>query len=240
MQEVLTNIIDSFASEGKVFTNEAQFQFDLAWALKEQGYDIRLEFQAEKREYIDILAIKNNVGTPIELKYKTKDKEETYSFHNGNSVTTKNQGAVDNGSYDFIKDIHRLEEVLQKSVIYDKGRELDVKEGFAIIITKEKKYYTAFENKDDQNGLFYHMHNGKSYYYWQQFSLAQGTVGGKLLQWIDPETGKTEEKGNHTTRDRKKGIQLSGKYTFEWKPYDLQGVFRPETSDFKYLIVKVK
>ena len=37
MQEVLTNIIDSFASEGKVFTNEAQFQFDLAWALKEQG-----------------------------------------------------------------------------------------------------------------------------------------------------------------------------------------------------------
>ena len=37
VQEI-KNIIDSFAKRGTIFSNEAQFQFDLAWELREQNY----------------------------------------------------------------------------------------------------------------------------------------------------------------------------------------------------------
>ena len=102
----LNNVLSNF----DFFYNEAQFQFNLAWALKRElspEWDVLLEEKTvqyktcggdERRWYTDII-----VKTPdeeyiaIELKYKTQETLDSFGrkFFFG-------QGAEDSGRYDYI------------------------------------------------------------------------------------------------------------------------------------------
>ena len=139
-KEKLETILKSFASSGKIFTNESQFQFELSRAIDDEiikykrdnnvSQDsiypcVKLEVLSmgrdeikEKREklYTDIVIClgeneKNEKEcVAIELKYKMINKNLEYSV-NDHKVKTFSQGAYDIGSIQFLEDVERLEKL---------------------------------------------------------------------------------------------------------------------------------
>ena len=116
-----------------IFHSEADFQFSLAWMIKEQypNCDIRLEFVPEFNPnlHLDILVILDGKWIPIELKYTTKKCIKTI---NDEVYMLKEQGAKDQGCYNYLKDIMRIEEFRDKSNKFI--------EGYTIKITSEISY----------------------------------------------------------------------------------------------------
>ena len=136
----LVGIMDILCRKRMIFHSEADFQFAFAWQLQQiyPQADIRLEYPApqegsasqEVREYIDILVRLNGDVYPIELKYKTR----RLAVHlDGESFALKNHGAGDFGSYDFIKDISRLERYEDSIPGF--------RHGFAIWLTNDPYYW---------------------------------------------------------------------------------------------------
>lgn len=109
----MKKMLDDILRKLKIpFCSEADFQFTLAWKIKEelQGVgDVILEYpHPNKKEYYDILVIGDQgIKHLIELKYRTKS--ETISRHGCLGISLKNQGAHPLGRYHFMKDVQRLE-----------------------------------------------------------------------------------------------------------------------------------
>ena len=101
--------------------------------IKEQysNCDIRLEFVPEFNSnlHLDILVILDGKWIPIELKYTTKKCIKTI---NDEVYVLKEQGAKDQGCYNYLKDIMRIEEFRDKSNQFI--------EGYTIKITSEISY----------------------------------------------------------------------------------------------------
>ncbi len=239
----LKEIINGFAEKDKkVFSKEVQFQFDLAWEIKRlySEYECVLEYlYLPEKYYIDMVVFsdKEKKCIPIELKYKTTDKEIEYKVEKY-SYWTYNQGACDNGSYDYLKDIQRIES-LGKYLIY-KGINYEIEKGYAIILTNDWHYYSELPPKTN---------NIKGYkrYYWEKFSLAQEEVKGDLC-WIKPESLEEEidEGGLHTSADRRYKIHLENSYMLKdnWNPYKVPyKTYLPKMKKepkFKYLISEIR
>lgn len=237
--ELLEDIIKKFATAGKIFSKEAQFQFDLAWEIQQRNneYDIVLEYLCETedgKQYIDIVVFskgEKNKCWPIELKYKTRDKKITYKVGKTTSITY-NQGAPDNGSYDYIKDISRIENI-EKNLNYN-GEEYCVECGYAIIMTNDWHYYEELPKKGENDKF--------KFWYWKNFSLAQNELKGDI-KWIDPLSGEEQDKGTHTTKDREDSINLKNTYSLNWEEYDIKiYTYEPnlrKKPDLKYLITEI-
>lgn len=235
----ISRIINSFAAGKKIFSREVQLQFDLAWEIRKDypKYDVVLEYLWEKEKwYIDIVVFSDQERkcVPIELKYKTTDREIEYKVNENETYMTYNQGAPDVGSYDYIKDIYRLEN-LGKSLKY-KGKEYEVERGYAIILTNDWHYYEDLPSKGEREKY--------NYFYWEKFSLAQEKISGDI-NWINPINGELDSSGEHTSKDRRNGIQLTNEYHIKckWKAYDIGDYsYKPKMKkkpDFKYLITEV-
>ena len=108
-----------------IFHSEADFQFSLAWLIKKKYPDceIRLEFVPEFNPslHLDILVILNGKWIPIELKYTTKRCIKTI---NDEVYVLKEQGAKDQGCYNYLKDIMRIEEFRDKTSKFIESREM--------------------------------------------------------------------------------------------------------------------
>ena len=129
----IKRLMDGLAAERPVFHSEADFQFALAWRIREErGLDARLEFPPFPPEgmYLDIWLPR--VGLAIELKYLTRSLQVSVG---GESFALKNQGAQDGGRYDFLKDIARLERVSQ-GMRRARG-------GIAILLTNDPLYWQS-------------------------------------------------------------------------------------------------
>ena len=112
----IKRIMDKLRCEREIFHSEADFQFSLAWKIKEEhsDYKIFLEWPVENQyKYVDILLEKDEKVIPIELKYKTK--ELTYKTFN-----LKTHSAKDIACYDYLKDIERVES-LKDNFNFEKG-----------------------------------------------------------------------------------------------------------------------
>ncbi len=238
-KETLSDIIVGFAKK-KIFSKEVQFQFDLAWEIRRKypDYDVVLEYLWEEEKwYIDIVIFSDaeEKCVPIELKYKTTDREIKYTIGNETSITY-NQGAPDNGSYDYIKDIYRIEK-LGKTLNY-KGKKYSVDCGYAIILTNDWHYYEKLPSKGENSKY--------KYYYWEKFSLAQDQISG-YIYWIDPSNGEEDNSGEHTTEDRRYGIQLTNEYYLRdnWEDYSIKyDSYEPKSKlrkepTFRYLITMI-
>lgn len=236
----LAEIINGFARDNKIFSKEAQFQFDLAWEIRNQfpNYEVVLEYLfKEKKWYIDIVAFsaQEKKCVPIELKYKTTDKNIVYKIGD-ESYYTFNQGACDNGSYDYIKDISRIEN-LGNSLEY-KGQKYDIEGGYAIILTNDWHYYESLPEKRKNEKY--------KQFYWKNFSLAQDSISGDIC-WIDPYSpnDEIEDPGKHTTIDRSEKIHLSQSYRLKenWANYEIKEYeYEPsmkKAPDFKHLITYI-
>lgn len=136
-------ILEKLSKIRPLFHNEADFQFYFAWALKEEGFKIRLEYytgkENEKRKYIDLVAIDEleNKCYLFEFKYKTIETEEIVF---GESFEFFNHGARDLGAYAVVKDVDRLEKHIGKEVFGAKA----VK-GYVIFLTNDLGYYNGFK-----------------------------------------------------------------------------------------------
>ncbi len=195
----IMNILKELSIKRPLFHNEKDFQFEFALLLQQKGYKIRLETytgkENGKRRYIDLIAIDEEKQDCylFEFKYKTLDKQviidnEIYDFFN--------HAARDLGSYAFLKDVQRIEKLINNNVFGYK-----VKEGYAIFLTNDLGYLKGFK----KNSLCYN------------YGLDEGKVfePNNTIRFLIP-NGK--EKGD-TCISHLDEISFKNKYKVMWKDY---------------------
>lgn len=193
MSNILFNIdevINNLKEKRPIFISEADFQFEMAWTIKElyPNATLRLEYcpKFDYNIHIDILVIINKKWIPIELKYKTK--KALIEFDNEN-FNLKNHSAKDLNSYLYLKDIERIEKIKDNIDNFEKG--------FTIFITNDNSYNRA-PIKDNCNYV--------------DFSLEKGIIKKGILDW-------KELKGVAINNDYKHPILLKNKYIIKWNEY---------------------
>ena len=205
----IQSIIKELSIKHPIFTCEAEFQFYLAWEIKQQygeDFNIILEHPVimnNSNRYIDLLLVnKEGKHIPIELKYKTKAYE---CKHNCHMYKLKNHGADDITRYSYLKDVERIE-FMQK---YDPNFLV----GYAIIITNQ---ICVWEKSPCENEISY------------EFSLENSktiTQGTKCYR--------------KTTQDFLKNhpeLYISNNYNINWQNY---ADFCDKNGCFKILITEV-
>lgn len=127
------SIMQGLAESRPIFHSEADFQFALAWHIKEAMPDceLRLEFKPFPDESMSLDIWLPTIGMALELKYLHPKTD--IEWH-GERFVLKG-GARDGGRYEFVKDIQRLERV-----VADKE---DTKYGYAILLANDYGYWDA-------------------------------------------------------------------------------------------------
>ena len=136
-------VLDHLKEKRRYFSSEVDFQLALAMQIEREYGDnsVICEYVPEyescieiidkveiksSRIHIDILYLNENI--PIELKYRTK-KADLEDIHY--KIALSNQGAHDEGSYGFWRDVSRIGEYITKT---------DVPKGFAVFLTNDGWY----------------------------------------------------------------------------------------------------
>lgn len=228
--EIFEDIIKSFAEQGKLFSNERQFQLEIAWALKEKGYEVYLEVLEDKEEkaYIDLVVREaDNEYIAIELKYTIRDNGiKRMDYHiKDRCVTVYAQGAGDIRRYDYLIDIQRIEKLMGKTKVFGLEGAV-VTRGYAIIMTNDN--YSGTDGKNTS---------------YEEVALYQGRKipKGKTL--------RLKLKGY----EKKQPICLKGEYLCKWFPFELKNTqikymtkkqgekcIKYEKYPFEYMIMEVK
>ena len=76
-KDEIKKIINAFLDMKTSFYSEKQFQFGLAWSIKEHIPDVYISFETKAEidrntAYIDLVVGKDDIAVPIELKRKTR------------------------------------------------------------------------------------------------------------------------------------------------------------------------
>ena len=193
----INDVIDYIKERRDVFTSEADFQLEIGWAIKEKypEAEVRMEYCPEfnGNMHIDIMVFCDKKQIiPIELKYKTKkcnlksDKDEF-------SYQLKNQGAVNNSCYDYLKDIQRIEE-LRDNFSKQNGSEFEFEKGFTVFLTNNESYKKGAKEACE----------------YREFSLKDNSDKG---------IGEFSWKNKDNKKSRKTPIRLKDNYHIEWHEY---------------------
>jgi hypothetical protein len=186
----LTNAMLRLAQQRPVFHSEADFQHALAWQLQLQHPDahIRLEYRpfADERKYIDIWCEVNGWATAIELKYPT---ERLSVIVGSEQFDLAKHDARDVTRYDIVKDIVRLERVLDT---------IPNSAGTAIVLTNDPLFWNASTHVVPTIDEAFRIHQGR-------------TLTGPCA-WA-------ENAGLGTTRMRTAQLNVRGSYTVAWQDY---------------------
>jgi len=229
-------IVKEFGRTPRIFQSEAQFQFELAWELQKQienDGQVLLEVVTctrkenreknirRKRFYSDIILKSNdNCFIVIELKYKTK-KDDIYG------VELNTHGAPDEGRYDYLWDIKRIELLKKRDMdCYDYNDELGTfLGGYAIIVTNENQYWNRTKKKAQKDA---------AQTVDSQFSIGEGDTVSGVLDW-----NTSSKKQWMLSRP---AIVLDGDYLFNWQSYydTKEETSRRISREFKYLITKIE
>ncbi len=155
-KNTLETSIKNLASKGKIYSNESQFQFDLARELSEFGFCVefevlscnipitsfvKLDKNGKKKYYTDIV-VKDDEGNyvAIELKYKTLEANIEYTTQFGKRIVFS-QGAENKGAYYFWKDVQRLEDLVNNKVPLNFDNSKRVLRGYAVMLTNSSKFW---------------------------------------------------------------------------------------------------
>lgn len=166
--------------------------------------------------YIDIVVFcmseGEHIAFPIELKYKTAELNDL--FYEDEIFNLKGHSAPDEGRYDCLKDIKRLEQLSDLD-----GKR--VEKGCAIWLTNASCYWVGSENRGAKDAEF-------------SINCGREIPIGKELKWgYGIET---------VTESRRSSLKFSSPYTIKWRIYsELQseenGVLKNGT--FKYALIEI-
>lgn len=140
----------------RFFVSEADFQHTLAMELEktfagDKDVKILLEFPVLRdghTVYIDIMVTDRTNMYPIELKYKTRLIPSDDIYENTNieiKHILKNHGAQDLGGYDFWKDVHRIETLIDNDI---------ARTGVCIFVTNDMYYLNEKYDVNAQSFAF--------------------------------------------------------------------------------------
>ena len=127
------HLMEGLSQSRPIFHSEADFQHALAWKIHEIMPDsqIRLEYPFRhdgNPMYLDIWLPTERIA--IELKYLTRRLEQDYE---GERFALRDQSAHDVRRYDFLKDVQRLESVVEHAEQPTRG-------GVAVLLTNDSAY----------------------------------------------------------------------------------------------------
>jgi hypothetical protein len=121
------------AEERPIFHSEADFQHALAWALHRQypSGSVRLEYKPfpGERFYLDMWVRVGDEACAFELKYPTRGIDVSVASER---FVLKDQAAQDITRYDFVKDLVRLERVVETGLATS---------AVAILLTNDSAYW---------------------------------------------------------------------------------------------------
>lgn len=249
----LDKIIKQLGGMPHIFNNEAEFKFELALIIKEY-FNCKVRFEVLSRrnysvsyidnngvqqtrlknDYTDIVLEDNediNLKIPIELKYKTDLYEDK-----SNNIYLKKHGAYDLGAYDFIRDIDRLQLIVNKQVnrqVNGKAVEQDYgsiigsyDRGYAIILTNDHHYWTEPKNKNTINREFL-IYGDKD---------ASGKISQGMHEWYDTNGVPGLSKAILNDKSRQQSLFMRTDYDYQWQQY-LN--VNKDNGDFRFMIVEV-
>lgn len=238
----LEHLLTELGSVPRIFNSEAQFQFEMAWKIKQEfDCEVKLEELSRtckvsnskgktvtKKDYTDIILEKENIRIAIELKYKTAEPK---GININDNILLMNHGAADLGAYDFMWDIHRIQ--LLTGCEKDDASEVRMPctRGYAIILTNDNNYWkTNANNKVPEKGIN------------RMFLIGDDEEGSTYIQAGEHEWFKLDgtpglSKAIQNDKSRQNAIKMSKNYPYEWKEYckpiaDKNGIFR-------FLIVEI-
>lgn len=139
-------LMEGLAAKRPVFHSEADFQFALAWQIREvMGHYVRLEFPPFPKERMRLDIWVPALQTALELKYPTRDLE----LRTDDEVfALRNQGTPDLGQYDFLRDSERLEQVAgQRSQAA----------GIALLLTNEPLYWDSSSRSETADDVVFRL-----------------------------------------------------------------------------------
>lgn len=184
------SVMHQLALKRPIFHSEADFQHALAWHLQLEHPDahIRLEYRAfaDERMYIDIWCELDGRTTAIELKYPTKQLSVSVG---GERFSLANHDASDAARYDFIKDIVRLERVVDRVPDTDTA---------AIMLTNDATFWSTPKRQVVANDAAFRIHDGAE-------------LSGSRA-W-------SARAGAGTTQYRTATLDLRGAYPLAWQDY---------------------
>jgi hypothetical protein len=178
------------AERRPVFHSEKDFQFELAWEIHTHhpDWDIRIERPVDiqdgegARIHHDIWIQHNNEVMVIELKCNTA----ICTINQPNEIfNLQTHGAQNNGSYDFIRDIERLETTVGRC--RNEGR---YAVGYAVMITNDPRYSARARSNADYAAFSLHERFINGYLNWsrgvhRRREAPINLTGGYTLNWRD-------------------------------------------------------
>lgn len=126
-------ILKSLASKRPIFRHESDLQSALAEEISTNHRQIVVEREVRMNPTsarVDLLARHNGQSTFFELKYKTRALNLE---HGGDVFDLKDHLAQDQGEYDYLRDLERLESLVEAT---------NNSSGYAIMLTNDPRYWT--------------------------------------------------------------------------------------------------
>ena len=236
----LERIMSELGAVPRIFNSEAQFQFELAWKIKEEfDCEVKLEELSRtsqsvnskgsiitKKDYTDIIIEDDRQRIALELKYKTATPD---NIHIPGNILLMNHGAADLGAYDFLWDVHRIQILTGNE---DEGEvRMPCNRGYAIILTNDSHYW----NTDSNNKTTNHGIN-------RDFLIGDSAEGGAFLQkgkhnWYKKDGTIGLSKALEKDTSRQNSILIANDYPYKWKEYCAP--IAGKNGVFKYMIVEI-
>lgn len=230
-------IMDKFGAVPRIFNNEAQFQFELAWKIKEK-FDCEVKLQElsciseGKKDYTDILLEKDGFRIALELMYRIAKYEDE-----SQNIYLETHGEAIFGAYDFMRGVHKIQVLtgLESSSKYKVKKPCN--RGYVIILTNDINYWHPSVAKNTKDGprlkdtinRDFHigcMHNCDGFLCKNrhQWYTADGEIGFPKILLNSP--------------SRKSAIDLQRNYFYQWQTYHT--IETADTYiDFRYMAVEV-
>jgi hypothetical protein len=149
----IERFLEELAKKYKLFHSEADFEKsfidEITSHLPNCSVNSQVPMPTKKTEILDIFVESEDQNILVELKYRTKEIELSYR---GENYNLKGHSACDQGRYDFIKDICRLERFIEKN---------PNSMGLAILLTNDHEFWVPAK-KVNPNDVHFRIDEGKT------------------------------------------------------------------------------
>lgn len=194
----LHEMLRQFDSKNIILDNELDFQHEIEKYLSSQGYDVEAEYKTSienKNASVDFLVKDGGKISLIEVKYKI--------IKAGNILA--------NFVYDFFKDIHRIEYML------DNNPEID--DGFCVFLSNDSRFWKGTRTRNPNANA-------------RDFELYDGYILTGTKIWYN-------KNNNPILAKNYPPIKIRGRYKVVWQDYGHMFVPGQTETLFKYTLVHI-